>query len=133
MHSPQILVIEYDHDTRVAYRRALEQYGYVVTSTANGKNGFEILQKDAETIRLVILSLRMPIMDGNDFLRLKLADTQLEAIPVVVIAQSPSDLRYPVTEILQKPISNGNLLKIVKKYLQPNPIVNTKSREGGSE
>jgi len=82
---------------------------------------------------LVILSLRMPIMDGNDFLRLKLADTQLEAIPVVVIAQSPSDLRYPVTEILQKPISNGNLLKIVKKYLQPNPIVNTKSREGGSE
>jgi|GEM_PF-3600120 len=133
MHSPKILVIEYDHDTRVAYRKALEQHGYVVTSTANGKNGLEILQKDAETIRLVILSLRMPIMDGNDFLRLKLADSQLEAIPVVVIAQSPSDLRYPVTEILKKPISNGNLLKIVRKYLQPNPSVNTKSRERGSE
>jgi len=114
--APKLLIIEYDHDTRVAYRKALEERGYIVLSTANGKSGIEILQGEGEHIRLVILCLKMPIMDGNEFLRLKSEDPQLDAIPVVVAAQSPSDLRYPVTEIIQKPIDNGDLLRIVKKY-----------------
>ncbi len=31
--------------------------------------------------------LKMPIMDGNEFLRLESEDPQLNAIPVVVVAQ----------------------------------------------
>ena len=116
----ELLVIEYDHDTRVSYRKILEDDGYVVLSTANGKSGMEILQRDAEFIRLVILSLSMPIMDGNEFLRLKSADAALKSIPVVVITDLPNSLNFPATEIVQKPINKADLMNIVKKYLLPS-------------
>lgn len=118
IRNPDILVIEYEHEIRVAYRKTLETQGYRVISTANGKSGLEILQKEAETIQLIILSLRMPIMDGNEFLRLKLQDPKIESVPTVVIANYLNDLRYPVAEILQKPITNGTLVKVVRKYFQ---------------
>ncbi len=123
MKSPQILVIEYDHDTRVAYRKALENSGYVITSTANGRSGIEILERDLGEIQLVILCLKMPIMDGNDFLKLKSESVHLNSIPVIVITEVPNALRYPATEILQKPIPAPELLKAVRKYLSPSQAV----------
>jgi len=32
----EILIVEGDHDTRVAFRQALEEEGYFVASVANG-------------------------------------------------------------------------------------------------
>lgn len=118
MHSSKVLVIEYEHDTRVAYREALEPHGYTIISAANGLSGLEILQKDAKTIQLVILCLRMPILDGNDFLKLKSADDQIKTIPVIVVAREPKDLRHPATEVLQKPVASSDLLNAVRKISQ---------------
>lgn len=113
-NSRKVLIIEGDHDTRVLYRRALEDAGYAVCSATNGRNGIDELRKSPSLIALVLLAINMPIMDGNEFLRIKSADPMLANIPVVVITVQPNSVLYPVSNIIQKPPDLSELIKTVK-------------------
>lgn len=110
----KILIVEDDHDVRVSYRKTLEEEGFVVHSAANGKNGLDLLRKKSSVIRLILLDINMPIMDGNEFLRIKSADPVFAKIPVVVITARPTSVTSPVDEIIEKPPSD--LVGTVKKF-----------------
>ena len=70
-HPKSILLIEDDHDNRVALRMALEECGYQVQTAANGCLGLQILDRGVRP-GVSILDMMMPIMDGEEFLeRLK--------------------------------------------------------------
>ncbi len=110
----KILIVEDDHEVRVSYRKILEEEGFVVHSAANGKNGLDLLRKKSSVIRLVLLDINMPIMDGNEFLRLKSSDPTIAKIPVVVVTAQPTAVAYPVDRVVEKPPSD--LVGIVKKF-----------------
>lgn len=113
----KILIVEDDHDTRVLYRKALEAEGFTVHSTTNGKNGLEKLKQFSSTIKVILLDINMPIMDGNEFLKVKSADPKLGEIPVIVITSQPNSVLYPVYNIIQKPPDIPGLIKTVKSFL----------------
>ena len=79
-----ILLVEDDHDIRVAVRQALESAHYEVFSAPNGADALKILNRKIPD--LIILDMVMPLMDGNEFLQAKEKDTRFKEIPVILIS-----------------------------------------------
>lgn len=118
-----ILLIEDDHDIRVTFRQTLENNGYVIHSVANGKDAFELLEK-ISLPRLIILDLGMPIMTGEEFLRLKALNEKLVNIPVLVISchQDRIELLSEHPSMV-KPIDIDEFTNKVASCLKSNELV----------
>jgi len=112
-----ILIIEDDHETRVAYRNALESDGYAVVTVTNGKSALEFLARNP-SVDLVLLDMNMPIMGGDEFLEIRSRDPQLSALPVVVVTGRGDESRFEVSEKMSKPIELSVLLKKVGSILK---------------
>jgi CheY-like chemotaxis protein len=111
-----ILVIEDDHDTRVSLRQSLEAEGYFIFSAANGKQGWEMLQRIKPPC-LILLDMVMPLMNGEEFIRLIESDPELHMIPVVLVTAFPDKAKTLVAKALvEKPINLRMLLEVVDKY-----------------
>lgn len=115
-----ILIIDDEHDIRVALRDWLEVEGYRVYSAANGRAGLEVLNI-IEKPALILLDLMMPILTGEDFLKaIKSSDT-FASIPVVVISANPGGADTRGAEVcLTKPLDLDLLLRVIEKYCQPS-------------
>src|ERR1041385_6967543 len=76
-----VLVIEADHETRVAVRRVLEGAGYFVVSSTNGQDALSMLDKITPP-GLVLLSSKLPFMSGAEFLAKFRSDPRFRSVPV---------------------------------------------------
>lgn len=77
----QLLVIDDQHDTRVVLQLLLEEAGADVRLASNGAEALELVQRGGFDI--VFCDLRMPLMDGYEFLR-TLHQTRQDAPPPVI-------------------------------------------------
>lgn len=111
-----ILLVEDDHDIRVALRQSLEMANYQVISAPNGKDALKIIQKQKPD--LIILDMVMPLMDGEEFLRYKDSDSSLTDIPVMLISAFEEKLKViPVRPKLKKPLDLDEVLQKVPEVL----------------
>jgi CheY-like chemotaxis protein len=69
--------------------RFLEQRGFEVQSATNGSEALDLLQNLHPT--LIITDLRMPKMDGHEFITAVKSDPRTAAIPIVVLAGKQHD------------------------------------------
>ena len=67
MEIPKILIIDDEKAIQTAMQKALKNEGYTLCFADNGKDGIKVLKKENPT--LVFLDLRMPEMDGVEFLK----------------------------------------------------------------
>lgn len=81
-----ILLIDDDHDNRVALRMALENSGYTVQTAANGQLGLSLLDKMKALPDLVLLDLVMPLMDGEEFLKITDAHPRYKDLQILVLS-----------------------------------------------
>lgn len=63
----KILIVEDDIDLNSAYNMILSSVGYDVTSAHNGQDALDLIEKNGDP-RIMFLDLRMPVMDGIEFL-----------------------------------------------------------------
>lgn len=113
---PTVLVIEDDHDTRVALRDTLEAEGFTILSAANGKDGFRILEKIQGPV-VVLLDQNMPLYNGDDFLALKRREKRLENVPVITVsAVADRSTRLGAVEYVHKPIDFASLVNTIRKH-----------------
>ena len=89
--SKTVLVIEHNHDLRVKLRFKLEEIGYEVYSAGNAVEGLDLLRL-LKKPDLIILSLFLPIMSGDDFLKKKIEDPELASIPIFILTAPSEDL-----------------------------------------
>lgn len=116
-----ILLIDDEKSIREYLPRAIpfEQYGFIVTGTAI--NGQEALQKLPEVCPdLIILDIRMPEMDGLQFLK-ALRQSQY-ANTLVIMLSGYSDfsyaqeaLKYGVKAYLVKPVDEDEIIPLLVK------------------
>lgn len=66
MTASSVLVIDDDSAARQAVAEGLKREGFDLYFAENGREGLKLLQETAPTV--VILDLRMPVMDGLEFL-----------------------------------------------------------------
>lgn len=108
----RVLVIDDDADYRIGLRAGLEKAGCEVFEAENGQLGLELCRSLQPSI--VLLDIVMPVMDGNEFLRVKQADNRIMYTPVVVISVTDIGVSARVVRQLRKPVSMEMLLSVIR-------------------
>lgn len=120
--SGRVLVIDDEPLVRTLFRRSLQSAGFDVVVAESGPEGLEKLRQDPD-IRIVLLDLNMPDMDGHAFRREQRNDPRLKDVPTVVVTGEPlsrlfdSDLH--AVEYLLKPVGRDHLISVVSDYCEP--------------
>lgn len=125
MHSnskKSILIVEDEPELAEVYQTLLEQAGYKVKVTHNGKSALDAVVDDDPD--LILLDLRMPIMDGVEFLEKYDLKNKHKNVKVVVFSnydmQDEIDDAYRLGAdryVLKAWASPKELLQIVKDSL----------------
>ena len=117
-----ILLIDDEWVVRSTASQMLEELGYQVLLASAGREGLEQLAVLSDTVRLVLLDLTMPDMDGRDTLiEMRRAG---RAVPVLLISgyhhfEVAPLLREPgVVGFLQKPLQFDKLARTVRDALR---------------
>ncbi|QTA87353.1 response regulator [Desulfonema magnum] len=100
MSEHKILVIDDEPMVIEAVRKALKREGYEILSACNGEEGLRLYFEHQPV--LVILDLRMPVMDGLqflDYIKLK----PLDRSSVIVLTGHGSD--YEIEQCFRKGVS----------------------------
>ncbi len=116
----RILIIDDDIDMQEAIGRALEEQGYHVVTTADGKLGLDYLLGGASPPGMILLDLSMPGMDGYEFCLEQRKIARISGIPVILVtaaldvAEKAATLK--VAGYLRKPFNVHELLTVVQKH-----------------
>jgi len=91
-----VLMVEDDPDSRTLIARMLEREGWQFRSAPNGQVALRVLKKGRPVI--IILDLKMPVMNGFEFLEILGKNPAWASIPVVVV--SSMDISQDMREYL---------------------------------
>src|SRR6476661_7588757 len=115
MEKPTILVVDDDANTLDSVRDILTHAGFEVDTAATGRDALGKLLDDKQPA-VIVLDIRMPVMDGRQFLTIVRAYHRLASIPVIVL--TAVDLAPQLTEsvelVMRKPFRPGELVANVQ-------------------
>jgi len=119
-----ILLVEDDVDVREAIAEGLEDVGYHVMATANGREALDYLKTAAGGLPgLILLDLMMPTMDGWEFQEQMAREPTCAGIPVVVLSAAglADDKVAPLRAAgyLRKPLNLGQLREAAERHCGP--------------
>ncbi len=112
---PKVLIVDDEESIRSFVSMALEDEGYEVFDAANGEIALGLI--DSRQPELVLLDMRMPVMDGWQFLD-RFCQREGPQPPVVAVsanAINPATLGCAM-DFLAKPFDLNKLLSVVEKY-----------------
>jgi CheY-like chemotaxis protein len=112
-----VLVVEDDPDLREMMEQMLHLEGFATLTAPNGQEALNLLNAGVP-VKVILLDLMMPVMDGWEFRRRQLADPKLAGIPVVVMSATDGDrLREiePVTAAFRKPLPFGRMIDLLQR------------------
>jgi two-component system chemotaxis sensor kinase CheA len=115
-----ILVVDDSITTRTLEQNVLENQGYKVTTALNGKEAWDLLQK--ETFSLLITDVNMPIMDGFELTEKVKQSEKLNAMPVIIVTSLNS------TSEKKRGIEVGANAYIVKSEFESSVLLQTVSQ-----
>jgi len=116
-----VLVVDDNENFADSLATLLEMEGYRAYTTSNADDAADALDRD-DTIRIVIVDVRMPSVDGFDFTRV--LRHRFPELPVILMTGSTlteADQLPRGTAILQKPFPIAKLVKIIKTLLPEPP------------
>ena len=118
----RVLLVEDVPDSREAMREVLEQFGADVVPAHDGRDALEKLA--TANPDLVLCDLRMPVMDGYEFVRHVRADPTRSGLPVVAVSgfgseESRSACRDAGFDAyLAKPVDSSALVTSIRNALR---------------
>lgn len=112
-----ILVVDDNKDVRDGLCELLAFEGYIVREAGDGGEALMELTTNGPP-DLVLLDLRMPKMDGYEFLERKEAEGIGEVPVIVVSASLEQPLPYPVAAVFRKPVEVNQLLGAVRREVE---------------
>ena len=109
-----ILVVDDDAGVRDGVRALLESEGYAVATASDGTEAIEKLREG--DVRLILLDLAMPGLDGWQFLARRESEADFPRAPVVLLSGLPFIRDAPgVADFVRKPIDSERLLDCVRR------------------
>jgi len=114
-----ILLVEDDNDALTALQAVLELSNYRVIAAGCVRDALDLLDQHSE-IELVISDIRMPDVDGLDFIRV--LRHRFPTLPTILISGMPitDDDVVPreATQILTKPVAIEDLQRVIAERLR---------------
>lgn len=112
-----LLIVEDDDDISESLYDVFEDQGYLVWRAGNGREAIDIVTREALRPDVILLDLRMPVMDGNEFLRARRDVPPLAEARVIVMTAQPErlDETGDVFARLAKPIPIADLIGEVER------------------
>jgi CheY-like chemotaxis protein len=112
-----VLVVEDDHDVRVAVRILLEEEGYRVLSVTDGRRALEMLERAVtEPPSLILLDLMLPVMDGWEFAERIRSVARFSRIPIAVMSAYDRPPPPGIVAFLRKPLRPDALVAVADRY-----------------
>ena len=126
-----LLVEDNEADVKITLRAfaksKIKNNMYVVN---DGQEALDFLHNDNEykdknkypRPDLILLDIKMPRMDGFQFLEIVKGDLELSSIPVVMLTSSKTEediaksFKYGAASFIQKPVSFDEFVKVVEKF-----------------
>jgi len=116
----RVLVVDDDEDIRTVIELTLARRGYEVLGAEDGIDALEQLHADGSP-SVILLDLRMPRMNGIEFLHALRSDPALAQIPVVVLTGDSAAATQAMTAgangMLLKPIDTRSLFRSIEPYV----------------
>jgi two-component system chemotaxis sensor kinase CheA len=119
---PHILVVDDSITTRTLEKSILESKNYLVTVAVDGKEAWELLQK--QPFSLLITDVSMPNMDGFTLTELVKKCDKLKNLPVVIVTSLDSDAEKKRgldagadKYVVKSEFESGKLLEVVVQLL----------------
>lgn len=119
MERPKILVIDDEEIVRISCRKCLSPEGYDVTVAHNGVEGLKLTEE--ETYALILTDLKMPDMDGMEFLS-EMKQRQPDAKVIMMTGYSTVEhaeaaMKQGAYNYIEKPFTPDTLVKAVKEAM----------------
>lgn len=112
----RVFLVDDDEALLDALGGLLESEGYEVETARNGKEAIEKLATTPPP-GVILLDLKMPVMDGWQFLAARSADPAAPPVPVVLLSGLAFIPNAPgVADFLSKPIDSSRLLACVRRF-----------------
>jgi len=117
----KILLIENEEFLRKLYSEFLSMSKYQVDTAENGREG--IAKLDSFIPELIILDIKMPVMDGPEFLRVIKKNIKLRDIPIIILtgvseyAYIKECLELGANDYVEKTTHPVDLLNMVERML----------------
>lgn len=116
---PTILVVEDQDDIREMIVELASDDGFAVLTAANGQEALTLLRQHPH-VRVIVLDLVMPVMNGATFRGAQLEDPAIAHIPIVMLTarddSSTLASALAAEACLQKPFTSADLLAILARY-----------------
>lgn len=112
----KILVVDDDEAILTSLRDLLESEGYGVDVAHDGREALDKLAR-MDPPQLILLDLKMPVMDGWQFLSEHSGAAAEPRVPIVLLSGLPFIPNAPgVSDFLSKPINPSRLLACVLRF-----------------
>jgi PAS domain S-box-containing protein len=119
-HGESILVVDDEPQILDITRVTLESHGYRVLTTDNGKEAIILYSQYRDEIKLVLMDMIMPVMDGSMSIReLRKVDPKVKIIAVSGLTEKDklTNVAGTVRAFLPKPYTTERLLKTIQEVL----------------
>lgn len=119
MHNKKILICDDDRGILEMLEMLFEDTGYDIIPEANSLNVKSIMERESPD--LVVLDLWMPVLSGDQVLKMIRENPSTSQLPVIVISASTDGRTIAdhagATNFLAKPFDVDELLGMVAGYL----------------
>jgi CheY-like chemotaxis protein len=124
----RVLVVDDDPEVRIMLCEALCEEGYLADQATDGADAVRHIASQIHP-DLLLMDLRMPIIDGYEFLERRKVDQTLRRIPVIVVSATVDrDIDDPTVQTVRKPFNLGELLRLIDRELKGQSPVKRSSR-----
>jgi CheY-like chemotaxis protein len=119
-HGPgRALIIDDEREVREIFQHILREAGFEAIAAESGVEGLEVLRRDPD-IRVILLDLLMPEMDGWRFRHHQLSHPRFALIPTVIVTGAPlgeaAHDQLKAADYLSKPVAKDRLIGAVARY-----------------
>ncbi len=117
---PGILIVEDDESNYLYLKVVLSKLNATIWWAKDGLEALSVCDKN-DSIRLVLMDLYLPVMDGYEATRI--LKTRLPLLPIVaqtasaMLGDKEKAMKAGCDDYLAKPIKTNDLLAVVNKYI----------------
>jgi two-component system chemotaxis response regulator CheY len=125
----KVLIVEDSPLVRKMYGLVFSRREHELTTAEDGRKGLVALAGASGRYDLILLDLRMPDMDGVEFIRAMRRSPEFRAIPIVLTTVEPDDsellreaTRLGVAAVVKKPWKPHELRGVVQSVLNQSSL-----------